>query len=976
MNTAFQQLIHSFSGEIHRSDYFRRMYATDASAYRQIPKAVAYPKNKKDLLALIHFANQHHIPLIPRAAGTSLAGQVVGEGIVVDISKHFTKILKFDKKAKTIVVEVGVIRDQLNQFLTSHKLFFSPETSTSNRCTLGGMLGNNSCGLHSLVYGSTRDHLHSVKCFLSDGSEVLFKELNKNEFQEKLRLNTLEGKIYQQINQWLNNKSTQEIIRDEYPHPSIRRRNTGYALDELLNSNIFSKSKQPFNASKLIAGSEGTLAFITEITLKLSPLPPSHKALILTHHTNLQQAYQANIIALNSKPSAIELMDRNILILAQKNAHIRKKMTFIKGDPGAVLMIELNAESKEEILLKRKNLLKNLKENQLFYEDSILWDKEIANAWELRRAGLGVLSNMKGNRKPVPLIEDMAVRPVDLPKFMLEIDKLLAKHQISCVYYGHIATGELHLRPALDLKTSEDQQLFHHIGKEAAIIAKKYRASLSGEHGDGRLRGEFLPIMYGKTITHLFVELKNLWDPKHIFNPGKITNTPPINEALRFAAGQKTPTLKTYFDFSENDGLISSIEKCNGSGDCRKPASLAKVMCPSYQASLDEKNSTRARANILREYLTKTKDQLNFQQKEIHEVLDLCLSCKACKTECPSGVDMTKIKAESLQQSYHQKGYVPLNKWLVGNINKINKLASFIPTIYNFIVSQKITSKLVKRILHFAPQRSLPTLSRINLKQELFKIQSKNKHYHTTVYFLLDEFTNYYDTAIGVKAIQLLNHLGYLILLSKQKSSGRSLLSMGMLKSAQKLAQENIHYFSPLISKQTPLIGIEPSTILTFRDEYIDLTEGELKKKAQTLSKNTFLIDEFLYAEMQSGSIQKSQFTKRKKNIKFHGHCYQKALSSTKYTKFILSFPENYQAIEIESGCCGMAGSFGFEKKHYEISMKIGELKLFPAIRNTKEDTYISAMGTSCRQQIKEGTQKKAMHPIEILWEALETNGN
>ncbi len=972
MDTAFHQLVHSFSGEIHLSEYFRRMYATDASAYREIPKAVAYPKNKNDLLALIHFANQHHIPLIPRAAGTSLAGQVVGKGIVVDISKYFTKILQFDEKAKTITVEVGVIRDKLNQFLASHKLFFSPETSTSNRCTLGGMLGNNSCGLHSLIYGSTRDHLYSVKGFLSDGSEVIFKELTKEEFQEKLKLKSLEGKIYKQIDQWLSNKSTQDKIRNEYPHPSIRRRNTGYALDELFDSNIFSESNQPFNLSKLIAGSEGTLAFITEITLKLSPLPPSHKALILTHHKNLQQAYLANIVALNSNPSAIELMDRSILTLAQNNAHIRKKMTFIKGDPGAVLMIELNAESKEEILQKRKNLLKNLNDDHLFYEDSILWDKEIAKAWEVRRAGLGVLSNMKGERKPVPLIEDMAVRPVDLPKFMLEIDKLLEKHRISCVYYGHIATGELHLRPALNLKSSEDQQLFHQIGKEAAIIAKKYRASLSGEHGDGRLRGEFLPIMYGETISNLFVELKNLWDPKHIFNPGKITNTPPINEALRFEVGQKTPTLKTYFDFSKNDGFISSIEKCNGSGDCRKPASLAKVMCPSYQASLDEKNSTRARANILREYLTKTKDQLNFQQKEIQEVLDLCLSCKGCKTECPSGVDMTKIKAESLQQYYDQNAYVPLNKWLIGNIDKINRLASFIPSIYNFIVSQKTTSLLLKKILHFAPQRTLPQLSRISLKHELLKIQSKNSQYHTTIYFLLDEFTNYYDSEIGVKAIKLLHHLGYQIILSKQNSSGRSLLSMGMLKSAKKVAEKNVQNFSSIISKQTPLIGIEPSTILTFRDEYIDLCEAELKKKAQRLSNNVFLIDEFLYYEMKNGRIQKSQFTEEKKSIKFHGHCHQKALSSTKYTKFILSFPENYQAIEIESGCCGMAGSFGFEKKHYEMSMKIGELKLFPAIRETHKDTCISAIGTSCRHQIKEGTEKEAMHPVEILWEALK----
>jgi FAD/FMN-containing dehydrogenase/Fe-S oxidoreductase len=971
MKNILRQIQKELEGELYFDDLHTIMYATDASAYRIVPLAVCYPANEQDIRLLIDFANQYKIPLTPRAAGTSLGGQALGEGIIVDISKHFTKILDFDPKKQTIRVQAGVIRDEINRFAAPYNLFFSPETSTSNRCMIGGMIGNNSCGLHSLEYGSTRDHLLSVKGFLPDGTKVLFKELSPEEWMQKSKQNNTEGNIYRQLHTLLSSPATQQSIRNQYPDSQIKRRNSGYALDSLLNTQIFQDTNTPLNLSHLIAGSEGTLLFITEACLHLSPLPPKHKALLLTHHESLQNAYQANIQLLTYAPSAIELMDDNIIRLASQNKNIFAKMGFIKGKPKAVLMTEINSETKREIQQKIKQIQTQFDTRNLAYDYSILWDDEISNAWEIRKAGLGVLSNMPGDKKPVPLIEDMAVKPQDLPAFMEEIDRLLNQHQLSCVYYGHIATGELHLRPVLNLKTPKDRKLFHTIGLEAAKIVKKYKGSLSGEHGDGRLRSEFLPLVYDADIILSFEAIKKNWDPQGIFNPGIITNPPANNLSLRYRENQKTIEPKTYFDFTQDAGYIHSIEKCNGSGDCRKPAKLGNLMCPSYQASLDEKNTTRARANILREYLNKTPQSIDFRQAEIHEVLDLCLSCKGCKSECPSAVDMTKLKAETLQQTYDQTGSIPWRTRLIANIHHINHLFRWIPSVYNSLTAMKWTSAIIKKILHFAPQRTLPSLSTLHFNREIRKLKSNKLKFHSNVYFFADEFTQSYDVEIGIKAVDLLQHLGYKVIIPKYNISGRTLLSKGMLRKAKKIATQNINYFYPLIHPDTPLIGIEPSAILTFKDEYIDLSVGMQKQKAKSIQQNVFYIDDFLAKEMKSGNISQTRFTKAKKHIKLHTHCHQKALSPTGATRYVLSFPENYTVEEIASGCCGMAGSFGMEKTHYDLSMKIGELILFPAIRETSDLTLIAAPGTSCRHQIQDGTQRTGLHPVEILWDAL-----
>jgi len=975
---ANQQEIHkqlhqlNFDGDIHTDDLHKIIYATDASAYREVPIAIVKPKHKKDIKTIIDFANRYQVPLIPRAAGTSLAGQVVGYGIVVDISKYFTRIKEINVEKGYAIIEPGVVRDELNLILKKDGLFFSPETSTSNRCNIGGMVGNNSCGAHSLVYGSTREHTQEVKGFLSDGSEVHFKPLFLDEFKKKTVGVRLENKIYKHIYKLLSSEENRKEIIAQFPDARNKRRNTGYALDLLIESEPFADTPIPFNFSKLIAGSEGTLMFITELKVRLTHFPPPHKGLVCVHLNSVTEAVRANLIALKHAPSAIELMDKTIMDLSKDNITQKKNRFFIEGEPGAMLMVEFDKNSEQELKDVAKAMEKEMREAGLGYHFPIVTGKDIAKVWEVRKAGLGLLSNMKGDAKPVPVIEDTAILPEHLEDYLAEYDALLKKHNLSCVYYAHIATGEIHLRPVMDLKKKKDQELFRTIALEVAKLVKKYNGSLSGEHGDGRLRGEFIPLMVGDKVYQMFKDLKQVWDPKGIFNPKKIVDTPQMNTFLRFEPEQKSKTFDTVFDFSENGGLLESAEKCNGSGDCRKSHLMGGTMCPSYQASKNENQTTRARANVLREFLTRSEKPNPFDQQEIYEVMDLCLSCKACKSECPSSVDVAKLKAEFLQHYYDENG-VPFRTKLIANIAKINAFGMLFRPITNFFMSNKLTSSIIKSSIGFAAQRSMPLLSKITLSKYV-KTLKNNEGKNGTVYLFNDEFTNFNDSDVGITAIRLLNKLGYKVIIPQHKESGRTYLSKGLVRKAKELAIANVNLLKDKISEETPLIGIEPSAILSFRDEYPDLVGKELKASAKALSKNVLMIDEFLAAEIKKGKISQEQFTDKEQKIKLHGHCQQKAIASTDPTKIILSFPKNYSVEEIPSGCCGMAGSFGYEKEHYDLSMKIGELVLFPNVRKTEQTTLISAPGTSCRHQIKDGTNRDVLHPVSILYEALKND--
>jgi FAD/FMN-containing dehydrogenase/Fe-S oxidoreductase len=957
-------------GELFTDETTRILYATDASAYREMPLAVAVPKSVEDLKKLILFAGENHSSLIPRTAGTSLAGQVVGKGIVVDVSKNFTKILELNPGEAWVRVQPGVIRDELNQFLKPAGLMFAPETSTANRAMIGGMVGNNSCGSNSIVYGSTRDHLLEIKALLSDGSECSFQSLSLDDFHKKCEGETLESDIYKTTRSLLGNYDNQVGIRKEFPRKSIERRNTGYALDILMESAPFTAGAPDFNFCKLIAGSEGTLAFITEIKLQLVPLPARETGLLCVHFNSIDESLRANLIAIKYKPSASELIDHYILECTKDNIEQSKNRFFVQGDPGAILVVEFKRDSRAEIENIVTPLIEELKAAGLGFHFPLLFGEDTNKIWSLRKAGLGLLGNMPGDKKPVPVVEDTAVDVRDLPDYIAEFDNLLTKYGLNSVHYAHAGSGEIHLRPIINLKTEEGNKMFRTIATEIAGLVKKYQGSLSGEHGDGRLRGEFIKQMVGNHNYELFKTIKKSWDPQNIFNPNKIVDTPPMNTMLRYSPGQKTPVFNTVFRFYNQD-VLQHAEQCNGSGDCRKTQLSGGTMCPSFMATKNEKDTTRARANILREFLTNSEKLNRFDHKEIYEVMDLCLSCKGCKSECPSNVDVAKLKAEFLQQ-YHDVHGVPFRSRLIARFNSSARIGSLAPGLYNFMMTNSFTGGIIKQVAGFAKERSMPSLSKQSLRKWYErKLRVRSEKLKRKVYLFCDEFTNYNDTETGIKAILLLEKLGYEVVIPEHEESGRAWLSKGLLRDAKKIANKNISVLKGLVNKENPLLGIEPSAILTFRDEYVDLADDDQLAAARELSKNVFMIDEFIAAEIKQGRLDKNLFTKEARLIKLHGHCQQKAISSVAHSVAMLSFPENYRVETIPSGCCGMAGSFGYEKEHYALSMQIGELVLLPAVRKLPEDVIIAAPGTSCRHQIKDGSGKKAFHPIEILYDAL-----
>lgn len=941
-------------------------YSTDASVYQEKPVAVALPANEHDIVLLVHFAREHHVTLIPRAAGTSLAGQVVGKGIVVDISKYFNQVLEVNVAEKWVKVQPGVVRDDLNAFLRPHGLMFGPETSTANRAMIGGMVGNNSCGLHSIVWGSVRDHLLEASVVLSDGTTARFQD---EDSPGESGQSTFFNAVQREVVHLLSSTKNQELIRQNFPNPTVVRRNTGYALDAMIDEKPFSPSGKPFNLCRLLAGSEGTLAFITEVKIALIDLPPSEKGVVCIHCNSLEEALRANIISLKHAPMASELVDKYIMDFTIDHPEYNKNRFFIEGDPAAILMVEFMAKTIEEVSAKIQILVQDLKNAGYGYAYPILYNETSIFAWDVRKAGLGLLRNIKGDLQPVNLIEDCAVSPQQLPEYVAELQTVLAKNKVSASFYAHAGAGELHVEPMINLKSAEGRRLFRSILTETVELVKKYKGSLSGEHGDGRLRGEFIPSSLGSEVYVLFQKVKQVFDPNNIFNEGKITDTPPMDSFFRVNLNPSEAPVATVFDFSVNDGILRLAEKCSGSGDCRKTEITGGLMCPSYMATRKEKDTTRARANVLRQFLSNSQDKSPFDHEEIKEVMDLCVSCKGCKTECPSGVDITKMKAEFLQQ-YHEKNGIPLRSRLIANFSGQMRIASLAPFVYNFIFGNTWLRSKANSIAGFHPKRSMPLLAKATLRTWVQKSHFSN-HAGKPVYLFCDEFSNYLDVEMGKKAVLLLQSLGYNVVIPEHVESGRTFLSKGLVKEAQKIANKNIDLLSGLVTHESPLIGLEPSAILTIRDEYLDLADEANKSTARQLSQHTYTIEEFLSREIHAGSIVSDRFTAEKREVVVHGHCYQKVLSSQRYLDTVLSLPKNYVVKIIPSGCCGMAGSFGYEKEHYEISQKIGELVLFPAIRKLPNATIIAASGTSCRHQIKDGTGRYAMHPVEILWDAL-----
>jgi FAD/FMN-containing dehydrogenase/Fe-S oxidoreductase len=974
MTPALNELAARLAGELHWDTTLRRVYATDASEYQELPVAVALPRAEADLRELLAFAREHRLGLITRAAGTSLAGQVVGNGIVADVGRHLNRIVAIDAARRRVRVQPGVVRNELNLALRPHGLFFAPETSTASRAMIGGMVGNNSCGANSIVYGSTRDHLVSARGFLSDGSEATFGPLTAADFAARcVGPDTLETRIYRAVRDLLGDAGNRRLIRDHFPKPAVTRRNTGYALDALVDCAVFDPaSERPFNLCRLLAGSEGTLFLGVEFELNCEPLPPP-AALMCAHFASVQDSLHATLVALHHGPSAVELIDRHILECTKANLEQAKNRFFVQGDPAAILVIEIRHEDRAALEGKMRALEANLRAAGLGCTFPVLWGDDGTKVWELRRAGQGVMSNVVGDAKPRDIVEDTAVAVADLPAYIAEFDALMRdKYGIACVYYAHAGAGELHTRPLFNLKTAEGVRMFRAIATDVAALVKKYRGSLSGEHGDGRLRGEFIRFMVGDACYALMRRVKETFDPLGLLNPGKIIDTPPMDTSLRYQPDHPTPVYETFFQFRDTQGVVRAAEKCNGSGDCRKSHLMGGTMCPSYMATRDEQHTTRARANVLRQILTEPRDPAQpFDSDEIAAVMDLCLSCKGCKSECPSNVDMARLKAEWLQHKHDAHG-VPLRTRLVGNYSRASRLGMLAPWFYNWFVTNPVTAGLFKRVVGFAPERSLPLLPAVTLRR--WHTDNANRpgpFPHGRVLLFCDEFTNYHDAPVGIKAVQLLNRLGYEVIIPPHVDSGRAHFSKGLLHEARALAIRNVELLKDVVTTDMPLIGIEPSAILGFRDEYPDLVPDRLGAAAQALAPHTLLLDEFIAREADRGRIRPEQFTTVPRAIKLHGHCQQKSLASLQPTVRALSLPANYQVTLISSGCCGMAGSFGYEAEHYELSMQVGELVLFPAVRNAAPDTIIAAPGTSCRHQIKDGTSRTALHPAEILHDAL-----
>ncbi len=924
----------------------RIAYATDASIYRQMPQGVAYPKTVGDIKILLSKARVRKTHLIPRAAGTSIAGQVVGDGIVVDISRYMNRILEINAKERWVRVEPGVVRDELNLALKPYNLFFSPETSTSNRCCIGGMVGNNSCGTHSLVYGSTRHHVIGLKGVLSDGTEF--------ECTTKQMTFSPDSRVGRQVEKllvnWQKDSNIQNLLEEHFPDKSLRRRSCGYALDECL-------SGETINLPALLTGSEGTLAFITEITLSLNQLP-SPSFLVVQQLNNINDAWTANLEALKESPTAVELIDGEILRLALNNPGARRNMEVLNLDannlPASLLVAEFPLDSTPKMDGQR-----------------VTESNHIAAVWNLRKAGLGVLTGTDSDAKPIGVIEDTAVAPERLAAYMNDFRFMMTQLGLNCVYYGHISTGELHLRPILNIKKETDRRLFREVATQTAELVKKHRGSLSGEHGDGRLRGEFIPLLYGQEVYDLFCQLKDAFDPNGLLNVGKIVRTPPMDQFLRYEINQQYNIASSRRLRDDYETIARQIERCNGSGDCRKSALIGGTMCPTFKVSGEEIQTTRARANVLREVLTRGNLP---DSKEVQEVLSSCLACKACRSECPSNVDMTHLRSKVLQL-YYDATHVPFRTWMIAHMAQVERLGSCFSTIYNWFATNKITASLLKRMMHFAVERRIPALSRLTMRQLIKNektAQPTLNDERPAVFLFADEFTNYQDAELGLTFARLLSKLGYNVIVPKHGESGRAAISKGCLHLAAKYATRNVKALAPLISAQSPLVGIEPSCILSFRDEYPELMPtSQLVQQALEMAPNCMLYDEFLCREIDEGRINPEIFEHLTADIWLHGHCHQKALVGVDKTARLLRYATSGEVHVIPSGCCGMAGAFGYDKDHYATSMSIGEMTLFPAVRNASTHDIIAAPGTSCREQILDGTGIHAKHPIQVLYEAL-----
>ncbi|WP_246043175.1 FAD-binding and (Fe-S)-binding domain-containing protein [Fodinibius saliphilus] len=937
----------------------RRLYATDASSYEELPQSVAFPTSITDIAAIVKHARDHGVSITARGAGTSLAGQTTGPGIVMDVGRNMNEIIEINPQKKQATVQPGVIRDSLNRTTDKHNLLFGPDTATTNRCMIGGMIGNNSCGIFSIKHNTTREHIIEINAVLSDGSRATFKPLTPEELEKKKQLDTLEGEIYRGITALVENH--RDEILASYPHPDIRRRNTGYALDRLCEMQPFVEDGRPFNMAELLCGSEGTLAMTGSATVNLVEKDPE-SVIVVPHFSTIRKALEATVEAVKMEPAAAELVDHIILDATKENIEQRKNRFFLEGEPHCILIIQFDGHNQQALVNKAKKLATRLTQLELSDSTPIITDeKRKERVWNLRKAGLGLLMGLGSKGRTPTFCEDTAVRVPDLPDYIDDFQQILDNHNTDCVFYAHASVGELHLRPVINLQDPEGIQKMKSMAGDIAELVRSYRGSLSGEHGDGRARAPYIEKVLGSEMMPLLKQVKQIWDPENIFNPGKITNPKPLEEDLRYSPSYERPNPDTHFNWRKEGSFGHALELCNGAGVCRKLADSGGTMCPSYMATKEEKDTTRGRANLFRQ-LFAGKKQDAFSSDELKDALDLCLSCKACKSECPANVDMARMKAE-FTQGWHEKHGIDLEERFFGQAAKLYPMASYFPKVSNWFMSQPVIKELLEQFLGIDKRRTLPSFA-----PETFMNWFNNDYTSRVdgekVVLLVDIFTNYHEPEVGKAAVRFLEESGYRVHVPDFHEVGRPQISKGMLDHAKDLLDQNLPRLAAYASDEMPIIGLEPSEILTLRDEYLDLCDDHQLSQTKNVADHTFTFDEFaakVLKENGTGIHNGGQQT-----VYVHGHCHQKSLAGHKNIKKLLEL-RGYQPKILDTGCCGMAGSFGYEKGHYEVSMEIGNQRLFSSLGELPDEALICAPGFSCRHQIADGTGRNALHPVQFL---------
>ncbi len=946
----FKEMKEAFPGEVHHDRMHRGIYATDASIYMQRPVGVFTPKNRGAVRRGLRLASSYKVPVLARGGGTSLAGQTTAEGaLVLDLSKYFDEIEELSIEERWAVVQPGLIRDLLNERIVQHGIMYAPETATSNRANIGGMIGNNSSGMMSIRYGKTIDHLLGATVFLADGTEAYFGRREEMGDTGERLLDGLLAII----------ERNRGLIEERFP--KVMRRVGGYSLDEFLGD------ESTHNLAKILAGSEGTLAVMTSAKVNLVE-KPKHIACMALHFADLLESLRAMPLVIRHNPLSAEFMDGPLVQMSIANPSTAKMCWWVEGNPAAVIPVEMDGDTLEECIARLDAVEKDLREAGYGYAFTRLHKpEERTQILEVRKAGLGVMLKMKGDWKPISFIEDACVPVEHLADYTAGILRICDEEGLRVMSYGHPSVGVLHLKPVVNLKTQEDRDKCERVSRKAMELCRSFGGSWSGEHGDGIARGANNEAFWGPEMMEVFREVKRLFDPDGLLNPGKIFDTPPVMGPLRYTHGYKTTRHRSQFHYREEGGLQGAVEMCNGVGACRKIGS--GTMCPSYMATREEKDSTRGRANALRMALAGQLGPGALTSKGMHDVLDLCLECKACKTECPSNVDMAKMKSEFLHAYHKVHGSTLRDRLFASSPRAARMNAGLLAPLVNGVLGISWVRRTMNRMLGVAVERPLPKYANETLVQWFARRRKPNLPADAAEVVLFDDtYANYHETNIGKWAVRVLEHLGYRVRLARAGCCCRPLISKGFLTKARRDGEQTLRNLDRYARKGIPILGLEPSCVSALRDDVPDLVEDE--ELGKRVAAHVFPIEEFLEKELVAGRF-KLELPEAAESYLLHGHCHQKALNGTGPLKRLLGADGTPRVEEVDSGCCGMAGSFGYEAEHYKISQQIGESRLFPAVRSLKAGTPVIANGFSCRHQIVEATGTPAMHFIEALGRAL-----